>query len=753
MFRISLRLRLTLAFLVLVGLLAAVAVTSSAAHGEVSRRLTELRSGGGLDLREVDLEHVALELEGTWREGRGFVASDVELLPARQDPKLRGAVSSVDPRRGTFELFGLTLRVSAETELEGREAGTEPFQYLHPGRRVEVTCDVDADGRWEADRLRVSGVKDQDKIKATMVAVDLDGVPPDIVGLHGLRVELDSRRTVAPESAVWRVRAAANLSRELLRCRALAQERVVGDGQGTTASDLERSVATLQQSIALLRTPTERPRAGGPTLDLLAARAAELEERVQDLDALVEQGSPEEARTYLDAELVPFLAGDLHSLVDAYLSQADDDLGDELRALGQRAEATSRVASWSAAAAVLLSLVLGVWVWRSVQRPIAALHRAARRLGEGRLDTRVESRATGELGELAQAFDQMAAALATNTVGLTNLERVFDSMAAGLVVLDARGAMVSANGAAGELLGYARSELIGLPFGAICAEAADVGEGPLLGGRCSGPGGAETGLTRKDGSEVQVSLSCAELRPADGSLQGFVCVAQDLTDRKYIEEQVRRALAEKELLLREVHHRVKNNMQVISSLLAMQSSRADDPRVAASFEESQGRIRSMALIHEQLYRSADLTGIDLDSYLRILTDQLLESFGGETRIDVDVRVTDPGLEVDRALACGLIVNELVANAVKHAFPRGGGRVRLSLVEGPNEMCELVVADDGLGLTRPGDLVGATSMGMSLIRTLVDQLEGELAVESTEGLSVRVTFPRHSRVHERREATA
>ena len=748
MSRITLRLRLTLAFLALVALLGAVAITSFVSHREVGQRLAELRSGGGPDLREVDLARVALELEGAWDPERGFVASDVELLPARNNPKLRGAVTALDPARGTLELFGLTLRTSDETELEGGAAGADPFDRLAVGDRVEVTCDVDADGSWEVERLRVEDVKEGDKIKATMEAVDLDGVAPDTVALHGLRAEVASRGNPAPESAVWRVRAAANLSRELLRCRAAARELVARGGEGETIALLHRRATDFTDQVELLRTPTGRARAGGSSLELLAERATGLEVRVAELSDHVVEGRAEDARRHLEEDLEPYLTGELHPLVDAYLSQADDDLGDELRALGGRAATTMRVASWSAGAAVLLALVLGVWVWRSVQRPIAGLHSAAQRLGEGRLDTRVDVDAGGELGELARAFNHMAAALAANTVSLGNLEAVLDSMSAGLIVLDPRGGIVSVNGAAGELLGYERAELAGRPFRQICTEASEAVGNPLRGASCCGEGVSETELVRRDGSTLQVSISCAELRPRDGSLQGFVCVAQDLTDRKRIEEEVRRALAEKELLLREVHHRVKNNMQVISSLLAMQSSRAEDPRVAASFEESQGRIRSMALIHEQLYRSADLTGIDLGSYLRILTDQVLESFGKEAAIDVDVRVTDPGLEVDRALACGLIVNELVANAIKHAFPRGGGRVRLSLVEGPEDTCELVVADDGLGLTAPEEILGATSMGMSLVRTLVDQLEGELAVESPgseRGLCVRVVFPLHTRV--------
>lgn len=209
--------------------------------------------------------------------------------------------------------------------------------------------------------------------------------------------------------------------------------------------------------------------------------------------------------------------------------------------------------------------------------------------------------------------------------------------------------------------------------------------------------------------------------------------------RLFAETQKR--LSEKEVLLKEVHHRVKNNLQVISSLLNLQASQIADARVKSALRESQNRVRSMALIHEKLYQSANLAEVDFAAYLRNLVSFLSQSYRERANsVDIVVRAAALQLDLETAIPCGLIVNELVSNALKHAFPDGrAGVITVSLepiAEG--QMC-LVVADDGVGIPADAGRADGTSLGLSLVRTLVDQIGGSLTITSEVGAAFRICF--------------
>jgi two-component sensor histidine kinase len=206
-----------------------------------------------------------------------------------------------------------------------------------------------------------------------------------------------------------------------------------------------------------------------------------------------------------------------------------------------------------------------------------------------------------------------------------------------------------------------------------------------------------------------------------------------------VEEELRVSLGEKELLLKEVHHRVKNNLQIVSSLIDLQSSHIEDPDTLALFAESRSRIHSMALIHEQLYRSTDMDRIDFETYIELLVSGLARSVSVSPHVNIRTDVRPFRLDIDRAVACGLIVNELVTNAIKHAFPpdaTGEIEVRFGCEQG--DVCELVVSDNGTGI-EPGREM-SDSLGMELVESLVGQLGGEMVVSSNGGSRFCITFP-------------
>lgn len=220
-----------------------------------------------------------------------------------------------------------------------------------------------------------------------------------------------------------------------------------------------------------------------------------------------------------------------------------------------------------------------------------------------------------------------------------------------------------------------------------------------------------------------------------------VSVGIDISDRKQAEEQLKASLKEKELLLKEIHHRVKNNLLVVSNLLDFQADYTEDPDIIKVLEDSQHRIHSMALIHEKLYRSSDLEKINFGEYLEDLVDNLFQSYNiSENRIQFELEIEPILLNVETANPCGLIVNELLSNSLKHAFPDGiNGKVSLLLKRDASECITLIVRDNGIGFPQNLDFHHVESLGMELVCTLTEQLEGKIKLEPIPGTSFKLTF--------------
>ena len=251
-----------------------------------------------------------------------------------------------------------------------------------------------------------------------------------------------------------------------------------------------------------------------------------------------------------------------------------------------------------------------------------------------------------------------------------------------------------------------------------------------------------------DEGELRAIISEAEPR----RLESGVAAALDeqrteaadsrLTALMESEAALRKSLVEKEVLLREIHHRVKNNLQIVSSLLSLQSSHTNDPRVIAMFEESRGRVKAIALIHERLYTSDDFAEINLFAYLRRLADDIVSAYqrtGLEVAVDI---VGDLGLlPVDTAMSCALLINELLTNALKHAFiGRTLGRVRIGVDAEGAKAARITVADDGVGFPASLDFRQTSSFGMELVLTLATQLNGTVDLVVDRGSTFTVRFP-------------
>ena len=235
--------------------------------------------------------------------------------------------------------------------------------------------------------------------------------------------------------------------------------------------------------------------------------------------------------------------------------------------------------------------------------------------------------------------------------------------------------------------------------------------------------------TRRDGSTFVEEISLTRIEGG-----GLVSVCRDITDRIEAEQFILNSLKEKEVMLKEIHHRVKNNMQIVSSLLNLQLEHLHDEKARTMFIESQNRIASMALVHEKLYQSNDLAQIDFTDYLSDLTENLAGMLGAHARnISFQLKSGEVRLGIDTAIPCGLIINELVSNAYKHGFPHGGpGKVTLSFERLADGRLRLEVSDTGRGIPPDVDLQKTRSLGMQLVHTLVRQLRGTIEVRRENG---------------------
>jgi len=202
---------------------------------------------------------------------------------------------------------------------------------------------------------------------------------------------------------------------------------------------------------------------------------------------------------------------------------------------------------------------------------------------------------------------------------------------------------------------------------------------------------------RKDGSEFPLEISTAAWKTEDEMF--YSVIIRDITERKSVEKQIEASLKEKEMLLREIHHRVKNNMQVISSLLWLQSGYIKDKKYLEMFRDSQNRITTMSLVHEKLYMSKDLAKIEFKEYIRDLANGLFESHGVKAEtIELKINVENVLLGIDHAIPCGLIINELITNSLKYAFSdRRKGEINVSLHINDENIVELIVSDNGMGI--------------------------------------------------------
>lgn len=320
------------------------------------------------------------------------------------------------------------------------------------------------------------------------------------------------------------------------------------------------------------------------------------------------------------------------------------------------------------------------------------------------------------------------------------LEKAIESLPIGITICDEEGKIMYVNPADASIHGYEVKELIGgdvrifappelwkhTPFEEV------YGMGELK---------RESANIRRNGEVFPVQLISVAAKGADGKPIGIITTCEDITERRHTEEQIRSALREKDILLKEIHHRVKNNLQVVSSMLRLQADYIADDSARAFFDASRTRVETMSLIHEKLYRAKDLARIDFREYADDLATNLsiinTRSVGqAEVKIDVEGIM----LDINNSIPCGLIINELVSNAFKHAFSDDRrGKVTISMRRVNENRIVLAVSDDGIGFPEDMDFRNTSSLGLQLVNSLVTQLDGTIALDRTGGTTFRIEF--------------
>ena len=251
-------------------------------------------------------------------------------------------------------------------------------------------------------------------------------------------------------------------------------------------------------------------------------------------------------------------------------------------------------------------------------------------------------------------------------------------------------------------------------------------------------------VVQADGSLRWVQVRTAPMISDQGELLGHTGTVEDITKQKQVEDQIKASLREKEALLKEIHHRVKNNLQIISSLIYLQAQRIDDPQARQIFEDSQSRISSMALVHDSLYRSDDLTRINLSEYIQTLATRLLYTYQlSSDRVQLKLKVSENiFISLEKAIPCGLILNELMTNALKHGFSdQRSGEITVLLETELSEKICLTVENNGNNLPDLFELQTTRSMGLRLVQALVNQIQGSFELDRIITTRFKVTFDR------------
>jgi PAS domain S-box-containing protein len=467
-----------------------------------------------------------------------------------------------------------------------------------------------------------------------------------------------------------------------------------------------------------------------------------LEKKFSIYTSLIEQLQQLSSESYTDGKefftvtIEPYFRTNLLPLIEQVRDEIQVSHEQKIAGLNNQLDRVGRILGIATIFALMIAISLTFFLYRSIANPIQKLADAAQNIAKGNLNDRIDYESGDELGQLSQTFNNMAESLSRTTVSRDYVYRIIESMADLLIVTDKQYTISRINSAGLMMLNSQEEELLGKSVGNIFKDEKE----NVLFDDSGNPEktviqGAELLIDGK--KELPVNVSKGILRNRQGTVEGYVIVASDISSEKEAQQKIKQSLKEKEVLLAEIHHRVKNNLAVISGLLQMQIWEAENKPVVSALQQSQLRVQSIALVHENLYQSESLSYIEFDKYIHDLLQVISDTYiNEESEIEIVTDLENIVLNINQAIPCSLLINELVINALKYAFDVGEkGAIEVSIRDFENQIT-LRVKDNGRGFEEGED---QDSRGIPLIDTLAKQLKGDVEFKNNEGAEITVTF--------------
>ncbi|MGF1668967.1 MAG: histidine kinase dimerization/phosphoacceptor domain -containing protein [Balneolaceae bacterium] len=441
----------------------------------------------------------------------------------------------------------------------------------------------------------------------------------------------------------------------------------------------------------------------------------------------------------------PYYRGTLLPIIEKLQQNEKIRVDAQLSIIQNSAESTGIKIILFTGIGFIIAMWLAYFVYVSIAKLLKNLSNAAQKIGDGDLDNRIHLGTNDELEKVAESINQMAERLSKSMVSKAYVNNILQSMGDMLVVADDNLNIAMVNEATISKLGYTESELIGKPVTDLIHESEHEKMRKKLGKIKNGfQTSVETLYSTKTGEAIPVILSHSQIRDKFSDDYGLVCVASDISAQKEAEKKISDSLKEKNILLAEIHHRVKNNLAVISGLLQMQIWNIDDERNIDALRDSQMRVQSIALVHEKLYQSESFTNINFENYIKDLASAIQKTYDhNQSPVKISVEIDDVKITLNQAIPLSLLLNELIVNAYKHAFNGiKNGKISIDLKKNGDKLI-LKFGDNGVGLPEGLELKESKALGSTLIKTLVQQLNGtfkDISSEKRNGFHIQVEFP-------------
>ncbi|WP_138429043.1 histidine kinase dimerization/phosphoacceptor domain -containing protein [Fodinibius saliphilus] len=462
-----------------------------------------------------------------------------------------------------------------------------------------------------------------------------------------------------------------------------------------------------------------------------------LEKKFSIYSSLIEQLqniSPDnykDQKEFFTVTIEPYFRTNLLPLIEKGREKIQNNHQREIASLNSQLDRIGYMLLIATIVSIVIAVILTFFLYRSIANPIKKIAAAAKSIGEGNLDKRIDYNSKDELGELSETFDHMAESLSKTTVSRDYVDSIIEAMADLLVVTDADFNITRVNSAGIDMLESKEKQLLQKPVhtifeGPMEEFLAENGESSSKGHDAMLIGNEECDVS------IPVSVSKGVIRSGNNAIKGYVIVASDISAEKEAQQKISRSLREKEVLLAEIHHRVKNNLAVISGLLQMQMWDTENEFAISALQQSQLRVRSIALVHENLYQSESLSHIEFDTFTEDLVASIKDSYL-EDGVIINTDIADIVLTVSQAIPCSLIINELIFNAFKD-----GKEAAITLeMKREEEEIHFTITDNGTGIKE--ESFDSGSLRISLLEVLANQLNARLNIEKENGIKITICF--------------